>query len=248
MTHEHISDVVVMHSNPPMRLLLRLLLTADGYTVTEVSTYRAVLRHLYAAASPTAVVVGNLTYDYAAERAFFAHVAADAVLARRHRFVLLSTLPDWQPVALDASLRSLGVPVLRLPCGMLDLLTAVATVAGRKPAEDRHQRGKGASVWAQGARPLTQRAREMPARRVALLTVDELHTLATRLQAAHLRSSELRARAHDQQARLAVLSARMDAALARAVAERAHSPHYLRSVGFAETPPSHRTFQADLPT
>ena len=136
MPYASISDVVVMHSHPPMRLLLRMQLTTDGYSVTELPTYLAVLRHLRAAATPTVVVAGNFTYDFQAEADFFAQVAADATLARRHRFVLLSTIPEWQPTALDTTLRSLGVPVLKLPWDMRDLLTTVARVAGRTAADE----------------------------------------------------------------------------------------------------------------
>lgn len=133
--HEYISAVVVVHALPPTRLLLRVVFTGEGYAVTEVPTYDAALRHLRACADPTVVVAGNFTYDYQEESAFFGHVAADAALARRHRFVLLSTIPEWLPLELDTMLFSLGVPIVKLPCGIGELLTTVGRVAGRTPAD-----------------------------------------------------------------------------------------------------------------
>lgn len=138
---ERIEQIVVMHPHGPLRLMLRMALTVDGYTVTEVPTFAAVLRHLHAAADatpmvPMVVIVGNWDYTFQAEDAFFARIAADRPMARRHRFVLLSTVLEWLPADLDATLRSLGVLQLRMPFQMPDLLALIALAVGRTHSND----------------------------------------------------------------------------------------------------------------
>jgi len=133
MPQERISDVVVMHADAPLRVILRLVLAEDGYAVVEAPSYAAALRHLYAASGPMVVVAGNWEPDYRAEMEFFGHVASDPMLPR-HRFVLLSTIPEWMPPELEAMLRRLEVPVLRMPAQMRDLLAAVASVGGQRRA------------------------------------------------------------------------------------------------------------------
>jgi hypothetical protein len=132
---ERISDVIVMQANGPLRMMLRLVLADDGYSVTEAPTYAAVLRHLRTATGPVVVVAGNLTPDYHAEVAFFAHIAADAELARRHRYVLLCTSPRSLPPSLQATLNRLGAPILQMPMHLPDLEEAVARVAEWTHAE-----------------------------------------------------------------------------------------------------------------
>jgi hypothetical protein len=105
-------------------------------TVSEVSTYTAVLRHVRAAAGPVVVVAGNWATDYHAEMEFIRHIAADVALARRHRYVLLCTIPEWLPDGLDSTLRGLAVPLLRMPTHLPELLDTVAMAAGRTQAED----------------------------------------------------------------------------------------------------------------
>jgi hypothetical protein len=131
MGRESISDVVVMHAQAPLRTLLRLMLAQQGYIIFEAKTYDAVLRHLRGTAEPIVVVAGNSTPDYRAEVAFFGHITADAALARRHRFVLLCTLPDRLPSDFQATVNSLGVLILPMPSRMFDLVEAVALAAGR---------------------------------------------------------------------------------------------------------------------
>lgn len=136
MPRTAIPDVLVMHAHGPMRMVLRLVLAQDYYTVAEAASYACVLRHLRTAISPTVVVAGNWTADYRAEADFFGQIARDVALSRRHHFVLLTTIPEWLPPQLDAMLRGLGVPVLKLPVEVPELLTAVALAAGRTPAGD----------------------------------------------------------------------------------------------------------------
>lgn len=134
-SQESIEDVLVMHAHRPMRLLLRLALTNVGYAVTEVPTYAALLRSLRTAAGPRVAVGGNWASNFRAEDVFFGRVAVDATLAWRHRFVLLSTVPEAHPQALDAQLRGLGVAVVRVPFQLPELLATVAVAAGRTPVE-----------------------------------------------------------------------------------------------------------------
>jgi hypothetical protein len=134
MARESTSTVLVTHPHAPMRLLLRMTLVDDGYTVMETPNYSAVLRRLRRATDPMVVVTGNWQADFRAEQKFFGRIAADAALARRHRFVLFCTLPEWMPAELDAALRGLGVTVLRTP-SIAYLREAVAVAAGRTQAE-----------------------------------------------------------------------------------------------------------------
>lgn len=136
MPRESIADVVVMHAHRPMRTLLRMALAEDGYLVSEAPTYTAALRHLRAATGSVVVVAGNWAPDYHSEIEFFHHIAADMNLARRHRCVLLCTVPEWLPAALDSTLHALGVAVLRMPTHLGELLDTVAMAAGRTLAED----------------------------------------------------------------------------------------------------------------
>ena len=133
MAREGISDVVVMHPHRPMRMLLHGELTRSGYTAAYAPSYTAVLRRLRRAADPVVVLVGNWQSDFHAEQGFFRRVAADPELARRHRFVLYCALPEWMPMALEATLRGLGVTVLPMPC-LAELRDAVAVAAGRAHA------------------------------------------------------------------------------------------------------------------
>jgi hypothetical protein len=136
MRGQSISDVVVMHPHAPMRLMLRMILTDEGYVVTEAPTYIAVLRHLHTAPEPVVVVAGNWEPNYHAEAEFFGKIASDASLALRHRFVLFATIPEWLPDDLDAKLRSLQVPILRMPSHVSVLVEAVALTTGRPLVED----------------------------------------------------------------------------------------------------------------
>jgi hypothetical protein len=120
-----------------MRRMLRMVLTDAGYSVTEAVTYAAVLRALGTAAQPVVVVAGTWEASHQAEVEFFGQVAADAALVRRHRFVLLTTVPEFLPDALEATLRSLGVVTLEMPARASELLEAVALAAGRPQRAQR---------------------------------------------------------------------------------------------------------------
>jgi hypothetical protein len=140
LSYERIAEasivgVLVMHAHRPLRLLLRIALTKEGYAVTEVPSYAALLRALHTATGPRVVVAGNWASASRAEEEFFGHIAADAALARRHRFQLLSTVPETHPAALHALLRGLGVVVVRVPFQLPELLATVAVAAGRTPVE-----------------------------------------------------------------------------------------------------------------
>jgi hypothetical protein len=119
-----------------MRMLLCLALADDGYRVTEVPAYLAALGHLRAAAEPMVLVSGNCQMDHHAEGEFFGHLMAEPELAQRHRFVLLSTIPELLSDDVDATLRAMDVTVVPLPCRIPDLLVTVAQVAERTWTED----------------------------------------------------------------------------------------------------------------
>jgi hypothetical protein len=58
-------------------------------------------------------------------------VAADAALATRHRYVLVTALWDMLPPDYVALLRRLAVPVVPKPFNLEELLKAVAGAAAR---------------------------------------------------------------------------------------------------------------------
>lgn len=131
MPPESRAGVVVAHADDRMRRMLRRALEEAGHAVVEAPRYDDALRRLCAADGPAVVVAGNVSVDYIAEADFFRRVAADPALAGRHRFVLLATIPDYLPPSLDATLRTLGVPILAAPLHLHELYAAVAVVAGR---------------------------------------------------------------------------------------------------------------------
>jgi hypothetical protein len=132
---ERVSDVLVVHASYPMRTMLRTMLADEGYAASATPNYPPVLRYLQTAAEPAVVVAGNSTADFQAEEEFFGHIAADATLARRNRFVLLCTVPERLPADLQATLNSLGVPILHMPSQLPELVKVAARVAERAPAD-----------------------------------------------------------------------------------------------------------------
>jgi DNA-binding NtrC family response regulator len=136
MPRNTLSDVLIVHAHDQMRQLLHLALSEAGYHVVAAASYDAVLHHLRTASKPVVVVSGNWATDYEAEQEFFGQLAADATLARRHRYVLLCTIPEYLPDDLDALLCSLGVFMLAMPLRLHELLATVACVARRTPLED----------------------------------------------------------------------------------------------------------------
>lgn len=131
-----IAEALVAHRYGPARRMLRMALADAGYAVAEAPSYDDALLYLHAAACPTVVVAGNLSADFGAEADFFGRVAADPALDGRHRFVLFTTIAEWLPPTLDATLRSLGVRVVPMPSHLPALLAAVDLAAGRACGRD----------------------------------------------------------------------------------------------------------------
>jgi hypothetical protein len=126
-------DVVVVEYDYRFRRYLYLLLSGAGYAVTMMPTFEVATQHLRTGMHPAIVVVGNATPDNRLEAAFFATLAADASLAARHRCMLLTTTPEYVPLALRRQLSDLAAPIFQKSVDAGGLLTAVAGAAASFP-------------------------------------------------------------------------------------------------------------------
>ena len=125
-TTETMTQVVVLEFDEQLRGALHDALTLyDRYFVTDLSEEMAGVQYLAATPAGVVVVVSNRDMDHHMSAAFFAAVAADEQLARRHRYILLSTDPTRMPDCLRAHLAQLNVTILAKPFDVDDLLAAV---------------------------------------------------------------------------------------------------------------------------
>lgn len=124
------TTVLVVDDDRSIREALRILLEAEGYAVLEaddgvlaLALLRATPEHL--------VVLLNMHMRHLNGLDVLREVAADPALPERHAYVLMTAAGDG---ALDqpdeqALLHQLGVPILRKPFEIQDLVDAVATAA-----------------------------------------------------------------------------------------------------------------------
>jgi DNA-binding response OmpR family regulator len=130
MTH-----VVLVEFDELLRGALGDLLADAGYAVTQIDTERAALDALTRDGEGVVLVCSNRDADHHLTAGLFAAVAADARLAARHRYILLSTNPAAIPAALRAHLTDLNVPILPKPFDADVLLATVRDVATRHAPE-----------------------------------------------------------------------------------------------------------------
>jgi CheY-like chemotaxis protein len=133
-----VTKVLVVEIDDALRGTVHDILdtAGDAYEVTEVGTEAEALTYL--TTQPTAegvvVVCSNKHIDHHLHAAFFASVVADKRLARRHRYILLSSSPARIPAEMRAHLTQLNVRVLAKPFDMDVLLAAVSEAAAQLAA------------------------------------------------------------------------------------------------------------------
>ncbi len=124
MLTQTMAEVVVIEYNAPLRAYLQLMLGRAGYHVTPVSTFEAATSYLRSAEGSVLVIAGNVLPDNSLVTAFLKRVVEDEALARRHRYLLLTTTPEHLAPDLTARLARLDIPILRKPFRQDELLMA----------------------------------------------------------------------------------------------------------------------------
>lgn len=124
---------LVADDDRAIRDVLRLALEDEGYEVLEAEDGVAALEVLRASAQPLVVLL-DLRMPGMDGAAVLQAVAKDARLARHHAFVLMTANGQIRPQSFVGLLSALGVPVLRKPFDLDDLLDTVECVAQRLTA------------------------------------------------------------------------------------------------------------------
>lgn len=106
------------------------ILGAAGYPTRRVGTGADLLGRLQGDGQ-SYVALSSLRWPPLNSRAVLEAVATDAVLATRHRYVLVTALWDMLPAGYIALLQRLDVPVVPKPFALETLLEAVAGAAAR---------------------------------------------------------------------------------------------------------------------
>lgn len=119
------------------------------YQVTSVSTTELALGFLARWPEGVVVVCSNRHADHHLTAAFFAAVAADAQIAARHQYILLSSDPSLIPTELYLRLRQLHASIVRKPVDVDILLATVSEAATRLTRQTlRPARGAGGTSTA----------------------------------------------------------------------------------------------------
>jgi CheY-like chemotaxis protein len=109
---------------------LEALLAGDGYHSLRVNSGESLLERLRGDGRPCVVLL-SLRWRPLNSQAILEAVAADAVLAFRHAFVLVTALWDMLPSDYSALVTRLAVPVVPKPFQMEEVLDAVAEAAAQ---------------------------------------------------------------------------------------------------------------------
>lgn len=130
MTNGRKIEVLVVDDDHAIRDTLRLVLEEEGYAVSEAADGVAALEILRAASQPQVVLL-DLRMPRVDGSRVLSDIAADARLAGRDAFILITANLDTLPLAVVTLLDRLDVPVLPKPFDMDELLGAVAAAARR---------------------------------------------------------------------------------------------------------------------
>lgn len=132
------TTVLVVEFDDQLRGILYDILTADGrYDVVEVATEADGIAVLAAHREGMVVVVSNQHPDHHWTAAVFAQVVANADLATRNQYILLSSNPPSIPQDLQTCLDELCAPILPKPFHLEAFLTAVNDATERLAASHR---------------------------------------------------------------------------------------------------------------
>jgi DNA-binding NtrC family response regulator len=123
--------------------VLDALLGAAGYRTRLCSTSARLLERPHGDGQPCVVLL-SLRWPPLNSRAVLEAVAADAALATRHAYVLVTALWDMLPPDYVALLRHLTVPVVPKPFHIEEVLGVVAQAAARleRAVEGRENEGR----------------------------------------------------------------------------------------------------------
>jgi CheY-like chemotaxis protein len=126
---------LIVDDDAMIRETLRLLLEDAGYAiVSEAPNGREALRLLRAAPHSLVVLLDLFMPEFDGQQVLET-VDADARLARRHAFVLMTAHMRTLPLPLVAVLKRLDAPVLYKPFGDIDAILAALAKAGKRICE-----------------------------------------------------------------------------------------------------------------
>jgi CheY-like chemotaxis protein len=125
--------VLVVDLDEEIRGAVHTLLSTvvDCYAVAEAASPDDALAYLATQPKGMVVICSNAYADHRLCTPFFAAVAADERLAKRHQYLLLSSDPAHLPDPLRLALLRLSVPVVPKPFDIDVLLTTVGGAAAR---------------------------------------------------------------------------------------------------------------------
>jgi hypothetical protein len=132
------AKVLLLEADPTMRAFERTILHCYGYPAEESETADTALDYMRAAVEGWVVVCGNADANYRRlVLPFFLHAArleeysSAATRPVRHRYICLTTVPEYVPPELAAIFQRLQVKVLKKPFYPDDLVAAVAAASGQ---------------------------------------------------------------------------------------------------------------------
>lgn len=121
--------VLVVDDDPSTRRLLCAMFEDAGYSVSDAEHGGPALAQMRASSQPLVVSLG-LIMPYVDGEEVLEAVAANPVLATRHRIIMLTANTDLASTGRVAELRrQLGVPLIAKPWDYDQLLAAVAEAA-----------------------------------------------------------------------------------------------------------------------
>ena len=127
-----VARVLVVDDDEETRKAFRLALELDGYEVSEAANGQVALDNLRASPVPVVVVL-DMVMSPIDGIEFLTAVQADAALASRHCYMVVTALP-LDRLALPDDLNDLlAVPPISKPFDLDELLHAVARAAGKLP-------------------------------------------------------------------------------------------------------------------
>jgi two-component system response regulator (stage 0 sporulation protein A) len=125
------AQVLVADDDELIRRTLRLILRDAGHTVIEAADGKAALATLYSSRERLVAIL-DLVMPRLGGVGVLEAVDADAILARRHAYILITAFPQQlPPLAVADMLHRLGVPVLHKPFDMPLLLGTIKAAAQR---------------------------------------------------------------------------------------------------------------------
>lgn len=128
--------VLIVDDDRDMRMLMRFILEDLEYTVCEASDGREGLRALRAGGAGRLIVLLDYQMPHMDGWELLRAVAADAALAGRCAFVLVTANAEVLPAAFRALLAERAIPVLAKPFHLDDLTALVLQCAARAAGAD----------------------------------------------------------------------------------------------------------------